>query len=101
MENKWKAKPIRWGFIGCGSVTEVKSGPAYRNVDGFEVIAVMRRRLDKAADYAKRHGIPKYYSDADALINDPEVDAVYVATPPDSHKSYGLKSSYGGQSMLY
>ncbi|MEO1011014.1 MAG: Gfo/Idh/MocA family oxidoreductase [Bacteroidota bacterium] len=88
---------IRWGIIGCGSVTEVKSGPAYRNTEGFEVSAVMRRDADKAADYAKRHGIPKFYSDADALINDPGVDAVYVATPPDSHKLYGLKVAQVGK----
>jgi predicted dehydrogenase len=51
----------------------------------------MRRDGDKAADYAKRHGISKYYTDADDLINDPEIDAIYIATPPDTHKYYGLK----------
>ena len=80
------SKIIRWGIIGCGNVTEVKSGPAYQKTEGFEIVAVMRRDAEKAADYAKRHGIKKYYSNADDLINDPEVDAVYIATPPDSHK---------------
>jgi len=81
---------IRWGIIGCGNVTEVKSGPAYQKTQGFELLAVMRRDRDKAADYAQRHGIPKFYSDAQKLINDPEVDAIYIATPPDSHKEYAL-----------
>lgn len=84
-------KIIKWGFIGCGSVTEVKSGPPYQQAEGFEIVAVMRRDEAKAKDYAERHGIKKYYTDADALINDPEVDAVYIATPPDTHKLYALK----------
>lgn len=88
---------VRWGILGCGSVTEKKSGPAYQKTDGFEVVAVMRRDRDKAADYAKRHGIKKYYTDADQLINDPEIDAIYIATPPDTHKLYGLKVAAAGK----
>lgn len=82
---------MRWGIIGCGDVTEVKSGPAYQQVEGFQIVAVMRRNLEKAKDYAKRHGVKKFYGDADALINDVDVDAVYIATPPDSHMHYALK----------
>ncbi|MEO9891454.1 Gfo/Idh/MocA family oxidoreductase [Aurantibacter sp.] len=88
---KSTSKTIRWGIIGCGDVTEVKSGPAYQNTNGFEIVAVMRRDAAKAADYAKRHGISKWYSNADELIADDEVDAVYIATPPDSHREYALK----------
>lgn len=84
-------KTINWGFIGCGSVTETKSGPAYKQTDGFNVIAVMRRNKEKAKDYSKRHNIAKYYTNADDLINDPDVDAIYIATPPDTHKLYALK----------
>jgi len=91
------SKKIRWGIIGCGNVTEVKSGPAFQKTEGFEIVAVMRRDPEKAADYANRHGIKKYYSNADDLINDPEVDAVYIATPPDSHKYYGLKVALAGK----
>ena len=90
-------KTIRWGIIGCGNVTELKSGPAYQKIKGFTIGAVMRRNPEKAADYAKRHDIPKFYTDADALINDPEIDAVYIATPPDTHKYYGLKVAQAGK----
>lgn len=90
-------KTIRWGIIGCGNVTEVKSGPAYQKTEGFTITAVMRRDAEKAADYAKRHGISKYYINADELINDPEVDAIYIATPPDTHKYYGLKVAEAGK----
>jgi len=85
------SKTIRWGIIGCGNVTEVKSGPPYQNTEGFELVAVMRRDGEKAADYAQRHGVAKYYSNADDLISDDEVDAIYIATPPDSHNYYALK----------
>lgn len=88
---------IRWGILGCGNVTEVKSGPAYQKTAGFEIVAVMRRNPEKAADYAKRHGISKYYTNADDLINDPEIDAIYIATPPDTHKQYGLKVASAGK----
>lgn len=90
-------KPIRWGIIGCGDVTERKSGPAYQKTEGFEIVAVMRRDADKAADYARRHNISRWYADAEALINDPEVDAVYIATPPDSHREYALKVAAAGK----
>ncbi|MDI1306068.1 MAG: Gfo/Idh/MocA family oxidoreductase [bacterium] len=90
-------KVIRWGILGCGNVTEVKSGPAYQKTEGFTIEAVMRRDADKAADYAKRHGIDKFYTNGDDLINDPEIDAIYIATPPDTHKYYGLKVAQAGK----
>lgn len=88
---------IRWGIIGCGNVTEVKSGPAYQQTAGFSVQAVMRRDAVKAADYAARHQVPVWYNDADALIADPNVDAIYIATPPDSHLYYALKVAAAGK----
>ena len=78
-------------MIGCGSVTEVKSGPAYQQTDGFELAAVMCRDLSKARAYARRHQVPNYYDDADELISDGAIDAVYIATPPESHLYYALK----------
>ncbi|RYY32876.1 MAG: Gfo/Idh/MocA family oxidoreductase [Sphingobacteriaceae bacterium] len=81
---------INWGIIGCGNVTEKKSGPAFNKVPNSRLVAVMRRDAEKAADYAKRHNISKWYSDADELMNDPEINAVYIATPPAQHLSYAL-----------
>lgn len=88
---------VRWGIVGCGAVTEVKSGPAFQVCQGSKLVAVMRRDAELAADYAKRHGVPKWYSDVDALINDSEVDAVYIATPPCFHASYALKALRAGK----
>lgn len=90
-------QPLRWGIIGCGAVTEIKSGPAYQQVPGFVLQAVMRRDAAKAEDYARRHQVQLWFSDADLLINHPEVDAVYIATPPDSHLFYALKVAAAGK----
>lgn len=88
---------LRWGIIGCGDVTEKKSGPGFQKARGSRLVAVMRRDATLAADYAKRHGVPKWYSDADALINDPEVDAVYIATPPTTHAEYIRRVAVAGK----
>jgi predicted dehydrogenase len=90
-------KTIRWGMIGCGDVTEIKSGPAFQKAENSELVAVMRRDGVKAEDYAKRHKVPKWYDNAEALIEDAEVDAVYIATPPDSHMDYTLKAAAAGK----
>ena len=74
-------KMIKWGFIGCGEVTKTKSGPAFQKVEHSEVVAVMSRDGAKAKAYAKERGIKKWYDDAQELIDDPEVNAVYIATP--------------------
>ncbi|WP_158974604.1 Gfo/Idh/MocA family protein [Cellulophaga sp. L1A9] len=92
-----RVQKLRWGIIGCGAVTEVKSGPPYQSTSGFSLDAVMRRDLQKAEDYAKRHGVPHFYSEADNIINNPETDAIYIATPPDSHKLYGLMVAKAGK----
>jgi predicted dehydrogenase len=91
---------VRWGILGCGDVTEVKSGPALQNAKGSALVAVMRRDRDKAADYARRHGVPRFYDRSEDLILDPEVDAVYVATPPSSHCELGLKVAAKGKPCL-
>jgi|CZKI01.1.fsa_nt_gi predicted dehydrogenase len=88
---------VRWGIIGCGDVTEVKSGPGFQRASGSQLVAVMRRNGALAADYAMRHGVPRWYDSADALIADPEVDAVYIATPPGSHASFALAVAAAGK----
>ena len=88
---------VRWGIIGVGDVTERKSGPGFQQAERSELVAVMRRNGGLAADYARRHDVPRWYDDADELINDPGVDAVYVATPPDSHKEYVVRVAQAGK----
>ena len=90
-------KIIKWGFIGCGEVTEKKSGPAFSEVDGSSVVAVMSRDGQKSRSYAERHGIARWYTDAQELIDDPEVIAVYIATPPSSHATFAIMSMKAGK----
>jgi predicted dehydrogenase len=92
--------PIRWGILGCGDVTEVKSGPGFQRADGSALVAVMRRDRAAAEDYARRHGVPRAYADAQALIDDPEVDAVYIATPPDAHEALARRVAAAGKPCL-
>jgi predicted dehydrogenase len=88
---------VNWGIIGCGDVCEIKSGPAFNKVPNSRLVAVMRRDAGKAKSYAERHGVPKFYSDATDLINDEEVNAVYIATPPSSHELYTEMSLKAGK----
>ena len=88
---------IKWGIIGCGNVTELKSGPTFNKIVDSKLVAVMRRNAALAQDYAQRHNVSKFYSDASELINDSEVNAVYIATPPDSHALYAIEAMKAGK----
>jgi len=94
---KTKPTDICWGIIGAGDVCEVKSGPAFNMVEHSKLLAVMRRNGQKAEDYALRHKVPKWYDNADKLIHDPEINAIYIATPPNVHKEYTLKAAQAGK----
>lgn len=90
-------KFINWGFIGCGEVTEKKSGPAFNEVPGSKVIAVMSRNEAKARSYAERHHIRKWYTDPQKLIDDADVNAIYIATPPSSHATFAIMAMRSGK----
>ena len=91
---------VQWGIVGCGDVTEVKSGPALQKAGRSSVTAVMRRDGEKAADYARRHGVAKSYDSAQQLIDDPDVNAIYIATPPASHCELTLAALNAGKPVL-
>ncbi len=92
-------KQIKWGIIGCGNVTEVKSGPAFNKVPNSKLAAVMRRNGAKAADYALRHGVEQWFDDAEKMMDEAGLDAVYVATPPAQHLEYVLRGLEKGFDM--
>lgn len=92
-----KEKEIRWGFIGCGEATEKKSGPAFTAVPGSKVVAVMRRNAEKAREYAERHHVARWYTDPMELLDDPDVNAVYIATPPSTHATYAIMAMKAGK----
>ncbi|MEF2072220.1 Gfo/Idh/MocA family protein [Consotaella aegiceratis] len=98
--NEQDSQDVRWGILGCGDVTEIKSGPALQKAARSSVVVAMRRDKAKAADYAARHGIARSTDDADQLISDPEVSAIYIATPPNSHADYAIRALRAGKNVL-
>ncbi len=90
-------KTIRWGMIGCGDVAEVKSGPGFYKAEHSSLVAVMRRNGALAADYARRHGVARWTDDAEAIIQAPDIDAVYIATLTDTHRDYTLRCARAGK----
>ena len=92
-----KLDKVNWGFIGCGEVTEKKSGPAFNMIEGSRVVAVMSRDEEKAKSYAIRHQIPRWYTDAQELIGDEDVNAIYIATPPSSHATFAIMAMKAGK----
>lgn len=90
---------IRWGIIGAGNVCEVKSGPGFYKNEASQLLAVMRRDADKARDFAQRHGVPLWYDQAETLLANPAIDAVYIATPPAQHKDYALAALAAGKDV--
>jgi 1,5-anhydro-D-fructose reductase (1,5-anhydro-D-mannitol-forming) len=88
---------VNWGIIGVGDVCEVKSGPGFQKASNSSLVAVMRRNGDKAFDFAQRHGVPKWSDDADTLLKDPGIDAIYIATPPNHHLDYVKRALAAGK----
>lgn len=94
-----KLEKVIWGVIGGGDVCEKKSVPAMYSVLGSCVKTIMRRDAAKAADFAQRHGIPCWTTNLDDVLNDPEINAIYIATPPDSHPSLAIKAAQAGKAV--
>ncbi len=88
---------VKWGVIGVGNVCEVKSAPAMKLVPGSDLVAVMRRDGQKARAYAEKHQVARWYDNADDLINDPGVNAIYIATPPHVHAELTQKAAQAGK----
>lgn len=90
-------KTINWGIIGCGDVAEVKSGPAFQKAPDSRLLAVMRRNAQKAQDFALRHKVPNWYTSAEDVLENDQINAVYIATPPDSHLKLALAALEAGK----
>ncbi|MEI7676712.1 MAG: Gfo/Idh/MocA family oxidoreductase [Bacteroidales bacterium] len=93
------SKEVVWGIIGAGDVCEKKSAPAMNKIVNSRIKAIMRRNAAKAEDYARRHGINEWSTDVDQLLSDPEINAIYIATPPDSHLELTRKAAAKGKAI--
>ena len=98
--NGHRVEVVRWGIIGSGDVAEHKSGPPLYQTPGSELIAVMRRDQEKAADFAHRHSAKRWYSDVETLLADPEINAIYIASPHHLHPSHATKAAQAGKIVL-
>ena len=94
-----KRKTVRWGILGAGDVCEVKSGPAFQLAQHAELLAVMRRDRARAEDFARRHGVGRWYDSVPELLGDPDIDAIYVATPPRYHLEHTLAALAAGKDV--
>ena len=92
--------PLRWGIIGPGDIAERVMAPAMAAAMGAVLVAVAGRDLERARAFAVRHGAARTHESADALIEDPGIDAVYIATPVASHAPVSLAAVRAGKHVL-
>jgi predicted dehydrogenase len=92
-------EPLRWGVIGTGFIAEVFAADLALT-DSGHVTAVGSRHLETAGKFADRFGIPNRHGDYEALVADPEVDAVYVATPHPMHHANTMLALRAGKPAL-
>lgn len=86
--------PWLWECDGSKKWTSISKGSKLR------VACCDAENGELAEDYAKRHNVSMWYDDAEALINDPDVDIIYIATPPGSHKEYTLMAAKAGNRSM-
>jgi predicted dehydrogenase len=91
---------VRWGIVGAGNVCEHKGGPPLYQLEGCRLVGVTRRDPAKGQDYARRHGPSRYFESLDALLAEPALDAVYVATPPTCHAEHTAAAARAGRHVL-
>ena len=98
--SKKRLKEVCWGIIGTGDVAEYKGGPPLYKAPNSRLVAVMSRSEQKVKSFAERHGAERWYTDAGELIRDPEVNAVYIATPPHVHRALSEQAAAAGKHIL-
>lgn len=93
------AEPLRWGVIGTGSIAGTFTDDLALT-DSGRVVAVGSRTPESAERFASRHGIPNHHGSYQALVEDPEVDVVYVATPHPMHHHDAMLAIDAGKPVL-
>ena len=91
---------LRWGLIGCGDIARKRVAPALRDAPDSTLFAVARARFELAPEFAHEFGASRAYKDWRELLADPDVDAVYVATPVDLHAEQSIAAAEAGKHVL-
>jgi predicted dehydrogenase len=92
-------KKYKWGILGPGTITH-KFTADLKLLDEAELYGVGSRSIERAQSYADKYNIPKAYGSYDELIQDPEVDIIYIATPHPFHKEWTIRSLEAGKAVL-
>ena len=80
---------VRWGFLGAGSIAN-RLGEGLMQVDDAELLAVGSRTADRRQALAERFGVPRQYATYEELVQDPDIDVVYIATPHNLHREHSI-----------
>ena len=91
---------MKFGIIGASGIADRRTIPGMLKSDKVEVVAVQSRSEETAKRIAEKYGIPKYYTDEDKLINDKDVEAVYIGTPVFLHYPQIKKCAHAGKHVL-
>jgi predicted dehydrogenase len=91
---------VRWGLIGAGDIVRKRVGEALRDGRGSELVAVSRAKTDLVEPFAREVGARRWHADWRHLVTDPEVDAVYVATPVHLHAQQTIAAAEAGKHVL-
>ena len=93
------SETIRWGVMGTARIAE-KVGAAIRAVEGAELAAVASRVAERAATWAEAHGATRSYGSYQELLDDDELDAIYIPLPPSMHHAWALRTAESGKHLL-
>ncbi len=92
--------PVRWGLVGAGDIVRKRVASALRDASGSEILAVSRVKPELAESFAKSVGAPRWYARAADLFADPDVDAVYIASPVHLHSAHAVGAAGAGKHVL-
>ena len=95
-----KAGTLNWGLIGCGDISRKRVAPALRDLPNCDLVAVSRANPELAEAFAKEFGAPRFYRQWQELLADPEIDAVYIATPVHLHAEQTIAAAEAGKHVL-
>ena len=93
-------KKLKYGLIGCGDIAQKRVAPAIRELENCELVAVNRARYELAETFAREFGAKRWHRTWKKLIDDSEVEAVYVATPHHQHREQTIACAEAGKHVL-
>jgi len=91
---------VGWGLVGCGDIAAKRVAAALARAEGSALVTVARARAALSAEFAERHGARRWHADWRGVLADPEVDAVYLATPVHLHAEQAVAAAEAGKHVL-